>query len=64
MRILIIAIQVVLSFVVTASIMPIILVSVPATTEDHRLGLSLMGVLFVLSFAVIALVWPGRKRPR
>ncbi len=62
MRALIVLVQLVVSFVVTASVMPLILVSVPAAVADHRVGLGLMAVLFTLSFVVVALVWPGRKR--
>jgi hypothetical protein len=61
MRVLIIVIQLVLSLVVTASVMPVIFVTMPAAA-DQKVGLAMMTGVLVVTFVVIAMVWPGRKR--
>jgi hypothetical protein len=47
---------------VTASVMPIVLVSVPAAQAEPRLGLGLMLGLCALCFGILLLVWPPRRR--
>jgi hypothetical protein len=63
MRALVVVLQIVISVVVTASLMPLLLVSVPAA-QNERVGLAIMAGLFAASFVVIALVWPRRKSTR
>lgn len=63
MRVLIVIVQVLISLFITASAMPVLLVTMPAAQND-RIGLALMASLFAVSFVVVALVWPkswGRK---
>jgi hypothetical protein len=60
MRLVIVVVQLVISAVVTATVMPALLVALPAA-RDRRVGLSLMAGLMAVSFAVIALLWPRRK---
>jgi uncharacterized membrane protein YqjE len=61
MRALIFVVQVVIALFITASLMPLVLFSVPAAQESQALGISLMVALLVGSFGVIALVWPRKK---
>ena len=60
--VLILVAQLAISIFVTATVMPMILVSVPAVREHPRLGVGLMVGVAVVSFVVLALAWP-RKRP-
>ena len=57
---LLLVIQFVLSFVITASIMPIVLANAPAAREQP-VGLSIAAAIMVVTFAVLWLVWPRRK---
>jgi len=61
MRALIFIVQVVIALFITASLMPLVLFSVPAAQESQALGISLMVALLAGSFGVIALVWPRKK---
>jgi hypothetical protein len=61
-RALVILVQILVSAFLTASLMPFILVSVPAAAQDQRVGISCMVGLLILSFAGVSLVWPGRAR--
>jgi hypothetical protein len=63
MRAVIVTVQLLISFLLTASLMPILLVTVPAT-QDSRIGLGMALGIFAASFAVIALLWPKRKAAR
>jgi hypothetical protein len=60
MRAAIVALQILISLVLTATLMPLLLVSVPAA-QDDRVGLAFVMAIFTGSFAVIALIWPKRK---
>ena len=59
---IIIVIQILVSAFLTASVMPLILVTTPAAAENPRLGLGLMAAVLLVSFTLVALVWPRRKR--
>ena len=59
---LILALELAISVFVTASLMPVILVTVPAAQADPRLGLGLMCVVCVLCLAVLLLVKPPWRR--
>ena len=59
---IIIAIQVLVSAFVTASVMPLILVTTPSAATNPQLGLGLMAAVLLVSFTLVALVWPRRKR--
>jgi len=61
MRALIFIVQVLIALFLTASLMPLVLFSVPAAQESQGLGISLMVGLLIGSFALIALVWPRKK---
>ena len=61
MRILIVIVQILVSLFVTASLMPLVFVTVPAA-HDGRVGLGIMLVMLAIAFAIVSLVWPGRKR--
>ena len=60
--VVIVVIQLLISIILTVSLMPLVLVAVPAAREQPSVGLGLMVGLLVLSFALIALVWPRRAR--
>ena len=63
MRTLVIfVIQLVLSVIVTASVMPFVLVTTPAAQTNPRLGLALMGGILLVCFTLVALAWPRRLR--
>jgi hypothetical protein len=59
---IIIVIQILVSAFLTASVMPLILVTTPAAAANPRLGLGLMTAVLLVSFTLVALVWPRRKR--
>ena len=59
---IIIVIQILVSAFVTASVMPLILVTTPSAATNPRLGVGLMGAVLLVSFTLVALVWPRRKR--
>jgi hypothetical protein len=61
MRVLIVIVQILVTLVLTASVMPIILVTVPAAREE-RLGLTLMAGVMIIVFVLVSLVWPARRR--
>ena len=60
--VLVIVIQLLVSLVVTASVMPLVLVTTPSAAADPRLGMALMAAVLLVSFSIVALVWPRRKR--
>ena len=64
MRVLVLLVQLLVSAFLTASLMPFILVTVPAAAQDQRIGIGCMVGLLALSFAAVSLVWPGRVRDR
>ena len=61
MRILVVIVQLLVSLFVTASLMPIVLVTMPAARES-RVGVGIMLGMLAIAFALVSLVWPGRKR--
>jgi hypothetical protein len=61
MRFVILMVQWLISAVVTASVMPALLVALPAA-RDRRIGLSVMAGVMTVSFVLIALVWPRRRK--
>ena len=61
MRFVIVIVQLLISAVVTASVMPALLVALPAT-RDRRVGLSVMAGVMAVAFVLIALVWPRRRK--
>ena len=58
---LVLFVQFVLSFVITASVMPIVLVNSPAAREGP-IGMTIAAVILMATFAVLWLIWPRRKR--
>lgn len=63
MRIVIVVIvQLVIAAVLTALIMPLVLVTTPAAQTDARFGLTLVAAVMVVTFTLIALAWPRRLR--
>jgi len=61
MRILVVIVQLLVSLFVTASLMPIVLVTLPAARE-RRVGIGIMLGMLAIAFAIVSLVWPARKR--
>ena len=57
---LLLVIQFVLSFIITASVMPVILANAPAAREQP-VGLTIAATILVVTFAVLWLIWPRRK---
>ena len=60
--VIVVIVQLLLSFFVTASVMPLVLVTTPAAQADPRIGVGLMAALLVVSFTLVALAWPRRLR--
>jgi hypothetical protein len=60
MRILIVIVQLLVALFLTASLMPLVLVSVPAAQND-RVGLGIMIGLLAVAFTIVSLMWPARK---
>ena len=58
----IVVIQLLVSAFVTASLMPLILVTTPSAATNPRLGIGLMAAVMLVSFTLVALVWPRRTR--
>ena len=58
----IVVIQLLVSAFVTASLMPLILVTTPSAASNPRLGIGLMAAVMLVSFTLVALVWPRRTR--
>jgi hypothetical protein len=61
MRILIVIVQLLVALFLTASLMPLVLVSVPAAQND-RVGLGIMIGLLAVAFTIVSLMWPARKQ--
>jgi hypothetical protein len=57
---LILLVQIVITFVVTALSLPALLATIPAL-RDQPLGLLVMAVVAAVTFAGIRLIWPRRK---
>lgn len=62
MRVLIVIVQLLVAVFLTASLMPLVLVSVPAAQQNQRVGLGIMFGMLVVAFAIVAMLWPARKR--
>lgn len=60
--VVIVIVQLVLSLFVTASVMPLVLITTPAAQTSPALGMGLMAAIVVVAFTLIALVWPKRLR--
>jgi hypothetical protein len=60
MRAVAVVVQVLVSFVLVASLMPILLVTVPAT-QKASVGPPVALAMGVLAFLVVRLVWPRHK---
>ena len=60
--VMVVFVQLVVSMFVTASVMPLVLVTTPAAQADARVGMGLMVAVLVVSFTLVALVWPRRLR--
>jgi hypothetical protein len=60
MRPLIVIVQIVLGLIVTAGLMPVVLATLPAA-RNERFGVAMAAGIFVLSFVLIAMVWPKGK---
>ena len=58
--VVLLVIQLVLSLIVTASVMPVVLVNAPAAREGP-IGITIASVILVTTFALLWLVWPRRK---
>jgi len=61
MKAVVIIVQVFLSLVLVASLMPLVLVMVPWMRQD-RVGLVAVITLFAAVFVLIRLVWPRRSK--
>jgi hypothetical protein len=63
MRVLLIVIvQVAIAVFLTASVMPLVLVNVPAAQVQPRLGVGIMAGICAVIFAAIAFIWPWRRK--
>jgi hypothetical protein len=61
MRFAILVVQLVIALVVTASLMPVLLATIPAV-RDPTAGASTALGLLIVCFALIAMVWPKQRR--
>jgi hypothetical protein len=55
-------VQILLSLFVTASVMPLVLITTPAAQASPAVGMGLMAAIVVVAFTLIALAWPKRLR--
>jgi hypothetical protein len=60
MRAVAVVVQILISFVVVASLMPILLVTVPAT-QNGSVGPPIALAMAVVTFMLVRLVWPRHK---
>ncbi len=60
--VIVVIVQILVSLFVTASVMPLVLVTTPAAQTNPRLGLMLMAGVLLVAFTLIALAWPRRQR--
>lgn len=60
MRAVAVVVQVLVSFVLVASLMPILLVTVPAT-QNASVGPPAALVMGIVAFLAVRLVWPRHK---
>lgn len=60
--IVVVVVQVVLAVLITASVLPFVLVSTPAAQESAPIGIGLAVAIVIVAFTLIALVWPKRLR--
>ena len=60
--VVVVIVQLLLSLFVTASVMPLVLVTTPAAQTSPAVGMGLMAAIVVVAFTLIALVWPKRLR--
>ena len=60
MAALIVFLQIVITFVVTALSLPALLATIPGL-RDQPLGLLVMAVVAAVTFAGLRLIWPRRK---
>ena len=60
MRFAIVLLQLFIAFVLTATFMPVLLVTVPAT-RSATAGPALGGAMLVVLFGIIWLIWPRRR---
>ena len=60
--VVIVIVQLLISLFVTASVMPLVLVTTPAAQTSQALGIGLMAAILVVAFTLITLVWPKRLR--
>ena len=58
----VVVIQLAVSLFVTASVMPLVLITTPAAQADSRVGVGLMAAVLIVSFTLVALVWPRRLK--
>ena len=60
--VVVVIVQLLISLFVTASVMPLVLITTPAAQADARFGLTLMAGVLIVAFTVVALVWPRRLK--
>jgi hypothetical protein len=60
--VVVVIVQILLSLFVTASVMPLVLITTPAAQTSPAVGTSLMAAIVVVAFTLIALIWPKRLR--
>jgi hypothetical protein len=61
MRLVVLLVQIGISFVVTATVLPAVLFAVPPAREG-RAGLAVAGGVMFTTFLVIWLLWPRKRR--
>ena len=61
MRAVAVVVQIVISLVVAASLMPVLLVTVPET-QTRSVGPAVALGIAALTFAIVRIVWPRHRR--
>ena len=61
MRAVAVVVQIIISFVVAASLMPVLLVAAP-DTQSQAVGPAVAIGIAALTFAIVRVVWPRHKR--
>jgi hypothetical protein len=58
----ILVVQLLVSLFVTASVMPLVLVTTPAAQTRPGVGIGLMAAILIVTFTLVSLAWPRRLR--
>lgn len=60
--VVVVFVQLLVSAILTATVMPLVLITTPAAQTSPRFGMGLMAGVLLVSFTLVALAWPRRLR--